>query len=100
MKLKINFAEAFDLYHYTIDEAKTLFKESNVDCDAYKNLKLRDIKLRKYCQRAFPKDRVRGFDYCLNKFNFETGQIKYEISDHFKKKTKRGYYYQSQNNYN
>jgi len=92
MKLKINFKEAFNFYHYTIEEAKQLFKEENTNCTAYSDLKERYTKLRKFCQKSFPKDKIRGLHYCLNKFNFNTGEIKYETHDR-ENKTKRGYYY-------
>ena len=92
MKLKINFIEAFNFYHYTIEEAKQLFQQENINCPAYSQLEQRYKKLRKFCQKSFPKDKIRGFHLCLNKFNFKTGEIKYETHD-TENKTKRGYYY-------
>ena len=92
MKLKINFEEAFDLYNDTISQAQLLFKEGNVNCEAYPMLEQRYKKLRRFCSRAFPKDAKRGLDYCLNKFNFKTGKYFYENLD-IHNKTKRGYYY-------
>ena len=92
MKLKINFIEAFDFYHATINEAKQLFQDENTNCSAYTSLETRYKKLRNFCQRSFPKDKIRGFHFCLNKFNFKTGDIKYETND-LNKKTKKGYYY-------
>ena len=92
MKLKINFIEAFDFYHATINEAQQLFQDENTNCPAYTSLETRYKKLRNFCQRSFPKDKIRGLHYCLNKFNFNTGEIKYETHDR-ENKTKRGYYY-------
>jgi len=92
MKLKINFKEAFNFYHYTIEEAKQLFQQENINCPAYSQLEQRYKKLRKFCQKSFPKDKIRGLHLCLNKFNFKTGEIKYETHD-TENKTKRGYYY-------
>ena len=46
MKLKINFKEAFNFYHYTIEEAKQLFKDENTNCPAYCELEQRYTKLR------------------------------------------------------
>jgi hypothetical protein len=92
MKLKINFKEAFNFYIYTIEEAKELFNKKETEIPAYSILKERYTKLRKFCQRSFPKDKIRGFHYSLNKFNFNTGEIKYEKQD-LENKTKRGYFY-------
>jgi hypothetical protein len=65
MKLKINFIEAFDFYHLTINEAKQLFKDQNTNCPAYITLETRYKKLRKFCQRSFPKDKKEVFTIVL-----------------------------------